>query len=123
MDACHKGGILHSYFPDADCVALTRHSIVIDIDIVIARGEIVARAGAQCSIAVAAVVSECAITNGRVVVSSGAPIKGKITIGYVFVAVEVAEERIITGGRVREAVDVAIERLGTVGRVVWRQGR
>jgi len=55
---------------DADCVGLRSTTCVDDINIEVARGEIMAGTGAQADVAGAGVAKECALTDGRVAAES-----------------------------------------------------
>ena len=86
---------------DANGIGLGRNTCVADVDIVIARGEIVPRARTQCDIA-----------------RAGGVVKERInTVGRVVAAGCVAKERTNTGGCVGDAGDVVNERVLTQERV------
>src|SRR5439155_18046535 len=99
---------------DADGFRLVSTSVA-DIDIVVARSEIVSGSIAQCKVAVAIVVNKRVNANGRVVVAGVEDTKRSNTDGRVVAADKVLKEREGTDGRVAVAGSIADERNGTVG--------
>ena len=138
-DAGDKGRGLHARLADTDLSGIARKSHIADVDIVTARGEIVAGLIAQRYVRVAGcVVMERSFTVGRVVgprcirlkrtktdsrvLVSRAQKKCKGTYGYVSKAIGIAIQRFFAQGCIVDARGIIRERRGTDRRVAQAVG-
>jgi len=136
-NAGDKGPRLGFLRADADGILLDRDTFILDINIIIARGEITTGAGAQgrvtkhgagglhierisangCIPVAVDVANERIFTDSSVAASGGVVSERRLTVGRVVVA-GVVKNSVVSGGRVESAGCVAIERLKPSGGVV-----
>src|SRR5436305_9865810 len=99
---CDKCGSLRSLFTDANCVGLARNPQVVNIDVVVAPGEIYAGFVANCNVIVAR----------RIIQKRGQ------SYGGVVLADAIGEERINPNSRIGVTLSVVPERRSTNSRVI-----
>jgi hypothetical protein len=103
----------------ADRFSLAGKTFVADINVIVARCQIIAGELAQSDVEIAGCVGkECTITIGYVIVAGCVAKEGLNTNSRIAVTGCAAKERLSTSGRVVGTGCVAIERLTTGGRVI-----
>jgi hypothetical protein len=114
-----KRGGVHRWVADADASGLAGKTFVADINVIVARCQIIAGELAQSDVEIAGCVGkERTITIGYVIVAGCVAKEGLNTNSRIAVTGCAAKEGLSTSGRVVGTGCVAIERLTTGGRVI-----
>src|SRR6266498_3620700 len=108
---------------DSDHPRLASYSVITNVDVVIARGQIGARAGAQSDVAVAGSVPEERERAMSRVGSAGSVTQQCRSAGSGILICRVEEEGTSASGRVKVAHFVALERKHTKGSIVSAGGQ